>query len=174
MPNDVFLVKGIKPNKLNVDSVRLELLNELRAEGKDDKKLLERTVRNFRGKKPRFEVQIGLSGNDASVLVGPVGDTDAVEKWNRLNEGTGPRTIRARRAPYLVYRLGYNRGTRPNSLETRRSYYIGNTWRKSRSVRQRGIEATNWTGVVTKMRQKPYTRRMIGALNRGLEKGGWR
>ena len=170
---DTFLVKGIKPNKLKIDAVRLELLNELRAEGNDDKKLLERTVRNFRGRKPRFEVQIGLSGNDASVLVGPTGDVDAVEKWTRLNYGVRPHTIRAKRAPYLVFRLGYNRGTRPGTLETRRSYYVGNHWRKAKSVRHRGFEGTDWTGVVEKMRKKPYQRRMMVALNRGLEKGGW-
>jgi hypothetical protein len=172
--SDVFLVKGIKPGKLKIDAVRLELLNELRAEGKDDEALLARTTRNWRGIKPRFETQIGLTGKDASVLVGPVGSIKAVTKWKNLDEGTGPRTIRAIRAPFLVFRLGYNRGSRPNTLDTRRPYYIGNEWRRARVVHQKGILANNWSDVVTKMRQRPYTKRMIAALNRGLEKGGWK
>ena len=104
----VFEFKTIKPKKLNIDAIRLELLNELRKEGTVQKKELKKTVSTWKSK-PGFESLISLSGGDASILTGPVGDTEAVQHWVWTDEGTKPHRITARRAPFLRFRYPYFR-----------------------------------------------------------------
>jgi len=163
--------KPIRPRRLKVDKVRLEILNALRAEGRDVKKELEKTARNFRGAKPKFESLIGLTGGDATVLTGPTGSTKAVQKWTWQDEGTkGPYPITARRAPLLKYRLGYNPGTRPGTLTTRGSYYVGAHWRSKKTVMHPGIKPRGWSPLVQKRRKKPFIKRMNTAVRVGMKK----
>jgi hypothetical protein len=174
MAKTVTLCKPIRPARLKVDAVRLELLNNDRREGKAAAKALEETVMGWKGRKPKFEVLIGLTRNDTTVVVGPTGSKETVEKWNRLDEGTrGPYPIRARRAPYLRFRIGYNAGSRPGTLRTRRSYYIGNHWRRARKVTHPGIKPRGWTDIVTKRRMPKFIKSTNKALRTGMAKGGW-
>lgn len=166
----VFEIKAIKPAKLRVGRVRLELLNELRAEGRDVKKELEKTTRNWKGAKPAFEILISLAGNDATLLVGPAGNTKGVQKWTWLDEGTRPHVIRARRAPYLRYRLGYNASTRPGTLTSRGSYYVGKHYRRSKVVHHPGTKPRGWVALIQKRRRRKFTKRMLAAVKRGMEK----
>lgn len=166
----VFECKAIKPSKLKVGRVRLELLNELRAEGRDVKKELERTTRNWKGVKPTFEALISLMGGGATLLVGPVGPTKGVQKWTWLEEGTRPHVIRAKRAPFLRYRLGYNPSTRPGTLTSRGSYYVGRHFRRSKVVHHPGTQARGWAPLIQKRRKRKFTKRMLAATKRGMEK----
>jgi hypothetical protein len=173
MPKTVTLCKPIRPERLKVDAVRMELLNNMRKEGTAAKQELEKTVGGWKGEKPKFEVLIGLTRDDTTVVVGPTGSDEAVNKWNWLNEGTKPHPIRAKRAKYLKYRLGYNAGTRPGTLQSRGGYYVGSWWRRSRSVIHPGIEARGWTELVTQRRMPKFIKSTNEALRRGMKKGGW-
>ena len=166
----VFEVKAIRPRKLRENKVRLEILNALRAEGRVVEKELEKTVRNFRGARPGFESLIGLTTKEATVLTGPTGTVKAVQKWKWLDEGTRPHVIRAKRAPLLRYRLGYNRGTRPGTLTTRGSYYVGASWRSARLVHHPGTKPVGWSPLVQKRRKKPFIKRMNTAVRVGMAK----
>lgn len=170
MAGAVFEVKPIRPRRLKVAKVRMEILNALRAEGRDVKKELEKTVRNFRGARPGFESLIGLTTKEATVLTGPTGSIKAVQKWKWLDEGTRPHVIRAKRAPLLKYRLGYNPGTRPGTLTTRGSYYIGAHWRSAKIVHHPGTEAREWSLLVQQRRKKPFVKRMNTAVRVGMAK----
>jgi len=171
MAGTVLACKPIRPRKLRVDKVRLEILNALRAEGRVVKKELEKTVRNFRGARPGFETLIGLTTKEATVLTGPTGTVKAVQKWKWLDEGTrGPYPITARRAPLLKFRLGYNPGTRPGTLTTRGSYYIGTHWRSKKTVIHPGIKARGWSALVQQRRKKPFIKRMNTAVRVGMAK----
>jgi len=172
MAKTVDLCMAIGPKRLNVDAVRLELLNNTRKEGTAAKKELEKTVMNW-DEKPKFEALVGLTHNDVTLIVGPSSPTKLVERWNWINEGTDPYTIRAKRAPYLNFRIGYNSGSRPDTLDTRRGYYIGNYWRRKRSVRHPGIKARGWTGIVTKRQMPKFIKSTNKALRDGMAKGGW-
>jgi hypothetical protein len=95
------LAKGIKPKKLRVDKVRLNLLNALRKEGRIVKKEFEKTTATWTGDKPTFMILISLAGGNAVVLVGPGGSTKGTQKWVWLDEGTKPHVIQAKNVPNL-------------------------------------------------------------------------
>ena len=169
MASPAFQVKAIKPRKLKVDKVRLELLNELRAEGRDEVKILQPTTDNWRGEKPTFEAVIGLSSTEATLIVGPVGSEKAVQKWVWLDEGTRPHPIVARRVPLLKFRTGYRASTTPGSFRSRGAAVSG-PWRSAKTVHHPGTVARGWSEMLQSRRKRPYRDRMLAATRRGMEK----
>ena len=169
MAGPAIQVKAIKPRKLAVDKVRLELLNELRAEGRDEVRILQPTTDNWRGEKPTFEAVIGLSSTEATLIVGPVGSEKAVQKWVWLDEGTRPHPIVARRAPRLKFRTGYSASTSPGSFRSRGATVSG-PWRSPVAVQHPGTAPRGWSEMLQKQRKRPYRDRMLAAVRRGMEK----
>jgi hypothetical protein len=159
------LVKGLKPKKLRVDQVRLRILNELRAEGRAVKKEFEKTTATWKGAKPTFEIAIGLTGQDAIVIIGPAGNPEGAQKWVWLDEGTKKNyPIVAKNAPFLVFRDG--RGFRAKTkVKTFSSGPGANTGAivQKKQVTHPGIEARDWTGEIVKRRRKPFTKRILKA-----------
>ena len=159
---EVFQIKLIKARKLKEDAVRLELLNALRAEGRQTAKEYEKTTASWKGKKPRFSSQISLTRSEAAVLTGPTGDAQAVEKWRRLDEGV--KALRFRGGPYQAKtqpRVIGSRGGGPSGA------YVFRKWARHLP---HGIEAREWSVVIQKRRRRRFTRRMVGAMNRGLKR----
>ena len=156
------LAKGIKPQKLRVDKVRLNLLNALRAEGKVVKNEFEKTVRTWKGEKPTFKILISLAGGNAVVLVGPGGSTEGAQKWVWLDEGTKAHIIQARNVPNLVFRTRFTPKTKVRTFSSR-SGSIKPPWRATPKVNHPGIEARQWTVEIVKRRKKPFTKSMIKA-----------
>lgn len=156
------LAKGIKPQKLRVDKVRLNLLNALRAEGKIVKKEFEKTTRTWKGEKPTFKILISLTSGNATVLVGPGGSTKGAQKWVWLDEGTKSHIIQAKNAPNLVFRTRFTPKTKVGSFSSR-SGSINPPWRATSKVNHPGIEAREWTITIVKQRKKPFTKAMIKA-----------
>jgi hypothetical protein len=156
------LVKGLKPKKLRIDKVRLNILNELRAEGRIIKKEFEKTTTTWKGAKPTFKIAIGLTGQDAIVIVGPAGDTEGAQKWVWLDEGTKPHVIKAKNVPNLKFRTNFTPKTKVKTFSSRKGS-IKPPWRSTPQVRHPGIEARDWTGEIAKRRRKPFTKRIIKA-----------
>jgi hypothetical protein len=167
----VFVFKAIKPKKMKVDAIRLEILGELRKEGTVQRKELRKTTSGWRGEKPKFESLVGLGRppGGASVLTGPTGSTKAVNKWVWTDQGTRPHLIRARRAPRLRFQTGYVPSTTPKKFTSRRSRRFGPTVRP-KVVRHPGTKARGWTELLSKRRKRPFTKRMIKAMQRGATK----
>jgi hypothetical protein len=86
------LVKPLKPKKLKVDKVRLNILNALRKEGRVVKRELEKTTATWKGAKPTFKIAIGL--------------------WVWLDEGTKPHVIAAKNVPNLIFRTDFKAKTK--------------------------------------------------------------
>ena len=168
----IFSVKAIKPKYLRVDQVRMAILNALRAEGKQQVKLLEQTTQYWQGDKPKFESAIGLTGKDATLVVGPGGNLEGAKKWQYINEGTKAHWIYPRRAKFLRFRPGHTSGSTPGTLKTRPSRSFGD-YVFARQTYVKGIKARGWTIVVIKERYKPFKERMNKAVKDGLKKGGW-
>jgi len=173
---EVFQMKLIKATKLREDAVRLELLNALRAEGRQTAKEYEKTTATWKGKKPRFSSQISLTRTEAAVLTGPTGDAEAVEKWRRLDEGVPPdgkiivpvnpgvKALRFRGGPYQAKtqpRVIGSRGGGPSGA------YVFRKWARHLP---NGIEAREWSVVIQQRRRRRFTQRMVGAMNRGLKR----
>jgi hypothetical protein len=158
----VISMAAITPKKLKIDAYRLELLNALRKEGTQHRRILKRTVTTWKTK-PKFESLIGLDKKTATVLTGPSGNKEAAQRWGWINNGTPPRIIRARRAPYLRFSW-------PNTAKTRVGKFTsgrgskGRNWARKRSVRHPGIKKRGWTELLTKKRRGPYILRMKRAM----------
>jgi hypothetical protein len=165
----IFLVKSIKPSKLRIDAYRLEILNELRGEGRDQKKELDKTTRTWKGEKPKFETLVGLERppGSASVLTGPSGSDKAVNKWVWLNEGTRIRWALMSKdwqSKTRVRWFGSGRGSG-------RVVIAGKRAMMRRGIRPRpGIEARGWSEDLQKRRRRPFTRRMVKAMQRASRK----
>lgn len=165
----VFLVKGIKPSRLSIDAYRLEILNQLRAEGRTQKKELDKTTKTWRGEKPKFETLVGLERppGSASVLTGPSGSDKAVNKWVWLNEGT--------RIRWALMSKDWKSKTRPRWFGSGRGggrvVIAGKRAMMRRGIRPRpGIKARGWTPDLQKRRRRPFTRGMVGAMQRASRK----
>ena len=156
------LGKGIKPKKLQVDQIRLNILNALREEGKIIAKEFEKTTRTWKGVKPKFEVLIGLTGKDATVIVGPTGSDKAVLKWVWIDEGTRPHKIRAKNAPLLKFRSGFSPKTLPNKIASFPSGSFGSFVSK-KEVNHPSTKPRNFTTIVVRRRRKPFIKSMTKA-----------
>ena len=165
----VMSVKPIRPKRLRVDAVRLELLNALRAEGREQVDILKQTVQGWQGETPNFEALIGLGGGEATLIVGPTGSEKAVQKWQWLDEGTKPHTITARRAPFLRFRTLYSPSTTPGEFASRGSMKYG-PWARRISVQHPGTEARGWSPKLQQLRKQKFVDAMNDALKRGMEK----
>jgi hypothetical protein len=165
----IFLVKGIKPAKLNIDAYRLEILNQLRAEGRVQKKELDKTTRTWKGEKPKFETLVGLERppGSASVLTGPSGSDKAVNKWVWLNGGT--------RIRWALMSKDWQSKTRPRWFGSGRGsgrvLIAGKRAMTRRGIAPRpGIEARGWSEDLQKRRKRPFTRGMVKAMQRASRK----
>jgi len=163
----VVAMKAIKPKRLKVDAIRLEILNELRKEGTVHKQELRKTVKTWRGEKPKFESLIGLTGQDTTVVTGPTGSEKAVNKWVWLDQGT--------RIRWALMSRDWRSKTTPRKFSSGRGsgrvVIAGRRAMQSRGIRPRpGIKAREWSTLLTKRRKRPFTRRMIKAMKRAANK----
>jgi len=157
------LVKGLKPAKLKVSQVRLNILNALRKEGQIVKRELEKTTATWEGAKPTFEIAIGLTGQDAIVLIGPGGNPEGAQKWVWLDEGTKKNyPIVAKNAPFLVFQTTYKPKTKVKTFASRPG---GSSppWAQKKKVTHPGIEAREWSSEIVKRRKKPFTKSILKA-----------
>ena len=158
---EVFSVKGIKPKKLNVDAFRLATLNALRAEGRDVKKEYEKTTKTWK-RKPEFEVLIGLTrgpGGSASVLVG----TDD-EVYGYVDEGTRGHYVPKSGAATMAFRPGYKAKTKPRMIGSGSGGASGDRIVRRGRWWVKGIVPREFSPTIQKRRRRPFTRRMVKAM----------
>jgi hypothetical protein len=156
------LVKGLKPKKLKIKEVRLNILNALRAEGKVVKAELEKTTTTWKGAKPTFTIAIGLTGQDAIVLIGPAGSAKGAQKWGWLDEGTEAHIIKAKNVPNLIFRTNFTAKTKVKTFSSGAGS-ISPPWRKAKQVKHPGIDAREWSEEIVKRRKKPFTKAILKA-----------
>jgi hypothetical protein len=161
------LAKSIKPKKLKIKEVRLNILNELRAEGRAVKKEFDKTTATWKGAKPTFTFAIGLTGKDAIVLVGPAGNQEGAQKWVWLDEGTKKDyPIVAKNKPLLIFRhgSGFRAKTKVKTFSSGAGANTG-PWVSKKKVIHPGIEAREWSKEIVKKRQKKFNRRLSEAAS---------
>lgn len=164
--SSVIEVKQIKPAKLKVDKVRLEILNALRAEGKEIIDDYNQTVQTWRNK-PTFEQAISLSGGDATVLVTPDGPNR--QQFEYVDKGTRPHIIRPRRATVLRFKGAYRAKTQPGVIGSGPGGASGaDVYRQF--VNHPGTEARRFSEIIEQRRRKRFQAAMVDAMQRGMEK----
>ena len=157
------LYKSLSPKKLRTDKVRLNILNTLRAEGKIIANEFKKTTASWKGEKPKFEVLIGLTGKDASVVIGPTGTDKAVNKWIWLDKGTRKNyPITAKRKPRLVFQSGYSAKTKVGSFGSFPGGSFGPIVSKVKIIHP-GIKARGWSVLIVQRRRKRFIQALIEA-----------
>lgn len=164
--SSVIEVKQIKPAKLKIDKVRLEILNTLRAEGKEIIDDYEQTVQTWRNK-PTFEQAISLSGGDATVLVTPDGPNR--QQFEYVDKGTRPHIIRPRRATVLRFKGTYRAKTQSGVIGSGPGGASGaDVYRQF--VNHPGTEARRFSEIIEQRRRKRFQSAVVDAMQRGMEK----
>lgn len=165
--SEVWTIKHIKPGKIKPDAIRLEILNELRKEGRFQVRELKKTIRTWTGAKPRFEFLIGLTGEDMSVATGPAGSERGAWKWRWLDAGTRIRWAVMSRDWISKTRVGWF-GSGPGRG---RAVIRGRGAMMRLGIPPRpGIKARNWSKDLQKRRKGPFTKNIFKAIKRGSEK----
>lgn len=163
-----YVVKVIKPKRLQADAVRLEILTALHQEGRLHVRELKKTVESWHDK-PRFDYAISLAGGNISVLSEAQGTGDGAKHWNWIDQGVPGRTIYAKRAPYLRFKYPYWAATKPRFFG---SYPAGtgSNWARKKSVQWPGIKARLWTQTLQDKRKRPFQQAVTAAVKRGSAK----
>lgn len=173
MPSIV--VTGFVPKELiNVDAIRMELLNALRAEGREIRRELKKTTATWTHK-VTFEMKVSLRRVAAEGWV-KVWTTDEI--FGYVNDGTRPHMmgpIRPVNKKALRIPTG---GTKPKTRPRRLASYKGGArgpfvLRKStKQFMHPGTEKRDFTGVITRRIEKTrrFQKRLDDAIGRGLAK----
>lgn len=161
-----FTFKTIKTPRMNVQPTRKLIQNAVQAEAKHQKSELEKTVGAWK-RKPKFVQETASRDPDLIVAVGP-DNSEAGKRWGWINDGVPGRTITAKRAPFLRFKQNYSASTKPGFFG---SYPSGSwpPWVRKRSVNWPGIEARDWTNILSERRQKPFLNRIIDAVQKGAK-----
>lgn len=157
----VVLVKAVKATKLREDVFRLELLNELRKAGTAVKQDFDKTTRTWAGDKPKFETAVSLANGGPTLLVEPTGGKGA-KKWAWLDKGTKVR--------YATMTSNFVPKTQVRSLSSGSGR--GGVAFVNKKRPRPGIEAREWSIVITEKWRTPMKRRMEKAMARAAKKSG--
>ena len=137
----------------------------------------EKTVKGWQGEKPTFSLLIRESPKNMIYFTLYMrGSAKAKNKWNWLDLGTPAHPITAKKAPYLVFQIGYIAGSAPYNqgsqrLITRSAKRFG-PYRKKISVEHPGIKARNWRKILADKHQKKFEKDFISAVNNAIRRSG--
>jgi len=153
----------IKANPFKIKGFKTRLRKTLRAEGKIDKRMLQKTTATWKGTKPRFRVVEKVAPERLEVEVVPSGA--GAKKWWWLEEGTRAHIIRPKkRGGMLHFRTGGRAKTKIGKLKSGRGAR-GKNWAHAKQVRHPGTEARLWRQVVWRKRNRILIRKLRGDFN---------
>lgn len=161
-------VKIIKAKKMKLKQIRRKLIKTAERQGKINRKEYKKTVATWEGEKPDFQSFVTFGFGNITLTTVPVGGgLKAVEKFLWLDEGTKIR--------WAVMSGNWKSKTTPGKLASGRGrgrvVIAGRRAMQRRNIRPRpGIKAREWTETLRKQRRRPFTRAMIKATNRGLDR----
>ena len=165
------LIKEIKPSRLKVDAMRLELLNAMRKVGTDVKKDYEKTTKTWKHK-PKFEVSVSLKPPGPTLIV----ETDD-EIYGYVDKGTRPHLIFAgiytgrssKRA--LAFPSKFGAKTRPGVIGSSAGSSGGPTVIRP-YVQHPGTKARGFEEAIAKIWTPKYKRQMERAMSRAAKASG--
>lgn len=165
-----FLVKLIKPGKMDLKQLEADLFAVMEAEGKRCVTDFQRTTRTWRNKPPFAHLVVMRGMKDAVVRAGLTSWVHGsaivgknAEVWGMLNVGTRPHPIRPRRAKLLRFRTGYKAKTTPRQMTSRAGGTYGDVV-FSRGVMHPGTDAREWTETEYNRRIGPFRKNVAKAI----------
>jgi len=156
--------KQIKPKPLKADAMRLVLLNEMRAIGRDIRKDFVKTQATW-DEQVKFEILISLVGG-VTVFV----ETND-QRYQAANYGTDPYTIRPKNKSALRFPLTYTRKSIPNQIASRPGGAEG-PYIYAKVVNHPGIEAGNFEKIIYRKWKRAFKRRMEKGMKKARAASG--
>lgn len=154
------VIKQIKPSRLKVDAMRLQLLNDMRKVATKIKADFEKTVATWKTK-VKFEVQISLSGG----IQVEVFTTNEI--YGYVDKGTEEHIVEAKNAPFLVFKWGgpgsYSAKTTPRVIGSKDSSQSG-TKRGFAWVLHPGNAPREFSKEIQKLWEKKFLRAMEASM----------
>ena len=157
------VAKKIKASKLNLDAMRLALLNPMRDVGKD----IEKEYRKITDPWSRtvvFEILRAISKPWETVEVAVLTND---EVFGYLDKGTKgpykiPKTVKPGKR--LAFQTSYSARTAPNSIASHGSGKSSGKWTFPIQVTHPGIKPRNFSKIIAKKMQPRFKRRMEKAM----------
>lgn len=158
------VIKQIKPSRLRVDAMRLQLLNDMRKVGTGIKADFEKTTATW--KTPvKFEEQISLSG-------GPQVEIFTLSKiYGYVDQGTRPHVIRPKKAKALRFQSGYKAKTTPGIIGSSAGGPFGDVV-FSKAVNHPGNAPRNFSKEIQKIWTPKFKRAMEGTMSKVAKVSG--
>ena len=166
----VVLFKEIKPSRLRIDALRLELLNAIRKVGRATRREFEATIKNWKHK-VKFEMMISLKDGPTALV------TTDDEIYRYVDEGTRAHDIWAgsytgkSRKKVLAFPSSSTPKTRPGSLKSGPGHR-GKADVFTPYVRHPGTKARNFSGQIKKKMTPRFKREMERAMVKAAKKSG--
>jgi len=157
------VVKRIKASKLNLDAMRLALLNPMRDVGKDIKKEYEKITDPW-SHKVEFEILRVISKGLESVEVGVLTNDKIFDYLDRGTKGGYkiPKTVTPGKR--LAFQTEYSARTAPNSIGSHGTGQSSGKWTRPQQVTHPGIEARNFSKIIAKNMLPRFKKRMEKAM----------
>lgn len=165
------LIKEIKPSRLKVDALRLELLNEMRKVATEVKKDYEKTTKTWKHK-PKFEMDVSLKPPGPTLIV----ETDD-EIYRYVDKGTKPHLIWAgiytgkSNKKVLAFPSKFSPKTKVGVIGSTAGSSGGDMVRRP-YVEHPGNKPRGFEEAIEKIWKPKYKRRMEGAMRKAARASG--
>ncbi len=161
----------VKPPALKLDAMYAVLEAEMAKYAKFIQRDFENIVRPWSAPKPSFKVESEMNPVFIEIRVVVGGPDKGVEKWNYVNAGTRPHTIKPRGAGVLAFPSAYHAGSKPGSKFTSKASSGGETV-FTKEVHHPGTQGRDFTGQIEKDHEKPLAEWMKAAMSKAAKASG--
>lgn len=169
-----FLVKSIKPRRMNPNGYRLEIVKELNDQANIMQRMFKKTVETWSSPRPVFRITAAIKGPPGprggvatQQAIASVETTD--ERFIWTDQGTRPHIIRSKRGRLLRFRVGGKPKTRRRVIGSGRGQR-GKQWRSADVVHHPGTRARQFTQEIQKRRRSAFFKAMREAHSRGIRR----
>ena len=152
----IFVIKKIKPAKLDIEPFRRAMLNAVEAEAMIERNELRKTTATWHGDKPTFVSEVSIKGGNLTVITGPAGNEMGAKKWGWLDQGT--------RVRYATMSKDWQSKTRVKWFGSGRGR--GRMLFVNRKRPRPGIAARGWSEALTLTRKNAFRKLVMDGLAR--------
>lgn len=150
-------ITAIKAKVPTTGKVRLKILDEMRAIGKEVKEDFEGTVSTWK-EKPKFKLDVSIAGGNPSIEV-----TTTDEKYLWVDQGTSPHVIVPKKAKILRFPGSSVPKTRPGNLKAA-SGMVGGKEVFAHVVLHPGTQPRKFSEQIQRKWRSEFGKRMLAVM----------